>query len=66
MAKTDLHNLSTEELVSKLEEAQVAYFDWQEAVRSGKESNSGKLSKLRRDIARIKTVLQEKEQEKTA
>ncbi len=57
MKMTDLQNHTPEALQAKLVELEQAYYSAREAVRSGKESNHARLKGMRRDIARVKTLL---------
>lgn len=52
--------MEVEGLVGQIKQLEASYDELRQAVASGKEQNHGQLGQLRRDIARAKTVLQEK------
>lgn len=52
--------LNENELQAKLLEAEREYATSREAVVAGKEKNHARLRGLRRDVARLKTICQEK------
>ncbi len=55
----ELRQLTATELHARLQNQLREYYQWQLSVASGKEKNCKKLRQLRRDIARVRTVLQE-------
>ncbi|HEX7105264.1 MAG TPA: 50S ribosomal protein L29 [Acidothermaceae bacterium] len=55
----DLRTLETDELVSKLREAKEELFKLRFQYASGQLESHGRLSAVRKDIARIYTVLRE-------
>ncbi len=59
MKAHEFRNLSRAELITRVEDLQGQYFAVVEGVRTGKEKNHATLHRLRRDIARAKTILQE-------
>ncbi len=60
MKALDYRNLTTSELHVRLDETRLLHIKVAAAVAEGKEKNGAKLKGLRRDIARIETILQEK------
>jgi large subunit ribosomal protein L29 len=60
MKVNDLRNLSAEELNSKGQELTQELFNLRFQLHTGRLENSAKLSSVKKDIARIKTILQEK------
>jgi large subunit ribosomal protein L29 len=61
MKPSELRGLSDEELKAKSEEAARELFNLKFRKGSGQMENSAKLRKLRREIARAKTILRERE-----
>ena len=61
MKTQELHQLSVEELKTRLHEAERAYYELSENVMSGKEKDHSSLRQARRMIARMSTVLAEKQ-----
>jgi large subunit ribosomal protein L29 len=57
---SDLRELTTEELLAKVRELRREHFGAKVRHSTGQLENTAKLSVLRRDIARIETVLREK------
>jgi len=60
-AATDYRTLETEELVAKLTEAKEELFNLRFQAATGQLENHGRLLAVRKDIARIYTVLRERE-----
>jgi len=60
MTATELRELATEELVQKARETRDEYFNARVKHATGQLENTAKLNGLRRDIARVETVLREK------
>ena len=60
MKAAELRGLAVEELVQKSRELRDEYFNVKVKHATGQLENSAKLSALRRDVARVATVLQEK------
>ncbi len=56
--------MDTRRLEARLQEMAVEYQSRLEEVRLGKDKNHAQLHGLRKDVARIKTVLREKLEEK--
>jgi large subunit ribosomal protein L29 len=62
MTKTsDLRELNLDELDQKLIEAKHELFNLRFQLATGKQDNSARLGQVRRDIARVFTVLRERE-----
>ena len=57
----DLRNLDNEELVAKLREAKEELFNLRFQGATGQLENHGRLRAVRKDIARIYTILRERE-----
>ena len=60
-AAAELREQSTEELVSKLREAKAELFNLRVQSATGQLDNHGRLQVIRRDIARIYTIMRERE-----
>ena len=60
MKASDLKDLAIEELVQKSRETRDEFFNAKVKHATGQLENTAKLMQLRRDIARIETVLTEK------
>ena len=58
---TEYRSLETEELVEKLTEAKEELFNLRFQAATGQLENHGRLLAVRKDIARIYTVLRERE-----
>jgi len=58
---TDLRELSDESLVEKLREAKAELFNLRVQSATGQLDNHGRLQVIRRDIARIYTIMRERE-----
>ncbi len=59
MKSKDIRNMSADELVSKDKEMVQELFNLKFQLHTGRLENTAKLSSLRKDIARVKTVLRE-------
>jgi large subunit ribosomal protein L29 len=57
----ELRDLEDGELENKLEEAKQELFNLRFALVTGQLDNSSRLGQIRKDVARIKTVLRERE-----
>ena len=57
----ELRELNPEELDQKLEEARHELFNLRFQLATGKQDNSARLGQVRREIARVATVLRERE-----
>ena len=57
----ELRELSDEELVSRLREAKAELFNLRVQAATGQLENHGRLQVIRRDIARIYTIMRERE-----
>ena len=60
MKASELQQLSTDELRSKVEELRAELFGARMKHQTGQLENTARLSVLRRDVARIETVLRSK------
>ena len=56
-----LRELNDDELVSQLDDAKQELFTLRFQLATGKQDNSARLGRVRKDIARIATVLRERE-----
>jgi len=61
MKPTEIRSLSVEEARSRLEEAREAYFKLRFRKATGQLSDLSRLQAARREIARLATILREKE-----
>lgn len=61
MNTKEIRELSDTHLKARSRELEAEYYVLGQAVKSGKEKDHTCLKRLRRDIARLKTVLREKE-----
>jgi large subunit ribosomal protein L29 len=57
----ELRDLNIDELEAKLAESRDELFKLRFQVATGKQDNSARLGEVRRDIARINTILRERE-----
>jgi large subunit ribosomal protein L29 len=60
MKAKEIKDLSKEELLSKLAEAKKSLFNLRFQKASGQLDNTMKIKNLKRDVARIETILREK------
>lgn len=58
---TELRELNDSELVQKLAEAKEEHFNLRFQTATGQLDNTGRLSEVRREIARVNTLLRERE-----
>ena len=65
MKRSELDDLSVEELDAKSQDLRGEYFNAQVKRATGQLENTAKLKLLRRDIARVETVLREKREATT-
>ena len=61
LAAADLRNSSEEELNSKLAEAKMELFNLRFQAATGQLESHGRLKAVRKDIARIYTIMRERE-----
>ena len=61
LVATDLRNSTEEELDSKLAEAKTELFNLRFQAATGQLENHGRLKAVRKDIARIYTLMRERE-----
>jgi large subunit ribosomal protein L29 len=60
MKVNDIRSLSADELEKKTQELTQELFNLKFQLHTGRLENSAKLSTIRKDIARVKTILREK------
>jgi large subunit ribosomal protein L29 len=60
MKANEIKDLSVEELQSKAAELEQEVFNLRFQLHTGHLENSAKLSQIRKDVARVKTVLNQK------
>lgn len=60
MKANEIKDLSVEELKSKATELEQELFNLRFQLHTGHLENSAKLSQIRKDVARVKTVLNQK------
>lgn len=61
MKKNDMHQATVGELNTKLEESYQELFNLRFQRSTGKLTNSARFSEVKKDIARIKTILRQRE-----
>ena len=61
MKKSDMQHATSGELNTKLEEAYQELFNLRFQRTTGKLTNSARFSQVKKDIARIKTILRQRE-----
>ena len=61
MKSAELRHADLTAVTQQLATAQAEYFATQEAIRTGKEKNHAQLRQLRRQIARVRTILKEQQ-----
>lgn len=59
MKPRDIRNLTAAEIDARLTEVEQEYYAAREAVRSGRDQKTARPRRLRRDIARLKTIKRE-------
>ncbi len=60
MKASEIRDLSVEELQSKASELEQEMFNLRFQLHTGHLENSARLSQIRKDVARVKTVLNQK------
>jgi large subunit ribosomal protein L29 len=65
MKAVELRNFSVEELIEKEEDFKGEIFNLKIQMATGKIENPSRLKSLRRDVARVKTIIKEKKAENT-
>lgn len=60
MKANELNDLKVEELQSKVEELQQELFNLRFQLHTGHLENTARLSQIKKDVARVKTVLNQK------
>lgn len=63
MKASELHKLTVSELQTRLDETKEEYFKLRFQKSSGRLEDTNRLRMVKRDIARIKTILTERERE---
>ena len=63
MKASEIRELSAEEIRSRLDEAREKYFRLRFQLASGQLKNTANLRQARRDIARLATILRQRERE---
>ncbi len=63
MKASEIRDLSPEEIRSRLDEAREKYFRLRFQLASGQLKNTANLRQARRDIARLATILRQRERE---
>ena len=63
MKASEIRDLSAEEIRSRLDEAREKYFRLRFQLASGQLKNTANLRQARRDIARLATILRQREKE---
>jgi len=61
MRAVELHELTTDELVQKVQEFKKNLFNLRFQVATNQQDNTAGLGQTRRDIARVKTILRERQ-----
>lgn len=61
VAAKELRELTLDELETQLTDAKDELFKLRFQIATGKQSNSARLGRVRRDIARVSTILRERE-----
>ena len=61
MNAQEIRTLSTDEIKTRLDDAEEEFFNLRTQFTIGQLENFNRLTELKRDIARIKTVLRERE-----
>jgi large subunit ribosomal protein L29 len=61
MRATDIRNLNEAEMARKLDEAHQELFNLRFQYSTGQLKNTARLSQVKREIARLRTVLRERE-----
>ena len=61
MTNKEIRELSTEEIVSKIEETKAELFNLRFQQATGSLENPSRIRELRKTVARLKTILRERE-----
>ena len=61
MKANDIRNLSTEEINKKIAESKEELFNLRMKQATGSLENPGRIKELRKTVARLKTILRERE-----
>ena len=64
MKLSDIKNLTTEELITKEQELKAELFNLRFSHATGNLANPMQLHNLKKDIARVKTIIREREMKK--
>ena len=66
MKAQDIRILSTDEIRTRLDDTEEEFFDLRSQFTIGQLENFNRLTELKRDVARLKTILRERELEAEA
>ena len=66
MNAQEIRTLSTDEIKTRLDDVEEEFFNLRTQFTIGQLENFNRLTELKRDIARIKTILRERERELAA
>ena len=66
MKANEIHELNKEELVAKLSDLKTEFFNLRFPLATGQLNNPSSIKNVKKDIARVKTVLRELELKQTA
>ena len=61
MTVQDIRNTETQELLNKVEEYKKELFGWRFQQATGQLENTARIRTVRKNIARIKTIIRERE-----
>jgi large subunit ribosomal protein L29 len=61
MKAADIRALSTEEIAARLEDTRDEYFRLRFQIATGQQTDTAALGRTRRDVARLATILRERE-----
>ncbi len=61
MKATEIRAMSTQEIRTRLEQAYREYYELRVSFRIGQLKNTARLREARKDIARLRTILRERE-----
>ncbi len=61
MKASEIRSLSTDEIRARLEQIYQEYYELRVSRQIGQLKNTARLSQIRKDIARLKTILRERE-----
>lgn len=61
MTNKEIRDLSTEEILSKIQECKEELFNLRMQQANGSLENPSRINKLRKEVARMKTIIRERE-----